>query len=254
MQPERAVLVEACVDSVTSSRHAVLAGAGRLEVCANLVEGGVTPSPGMLATIRERVPVPVHVLVRPRGGDFLYNEDEMAVMLRDIAACRGAGADGVVIGALSTLGAVDREITRRLIDAARPLAVTFHRAFDLARDAGEALEDLVALGVERVLTSGQAGTAEAGMAMLARLVSDAGERITILAGGGIDEGNAARIVRETGVREIHVGGGRAVPSRMAFQRDGVAMGKPYQPDEYRRVETDPERVRAIVREVMSHES
>jgi copper homeostasis protein len=249
MQPTRAVLVEACVDSVVSARHAAAAGAGRLELCANLVEGGVTPSLGMIARVRERVSIPLHVLIRPRGGDFLYDEDEVAVMLRDIADCRAMGVDGVVLGALSAGGAVDREITRRLIDAARPLAVTFHRAFDLAGDAGLALEELVSLGIERVLTSGQARTAEAGLLLLARLVAEAGARITILAGGGIDESNAARIVRETGVREIHVRGSRVGPSRMKFRRDGVTMGKPYQPDEYRRAETDPERVREIVGEV-----
>jgi copper homeostasis protein len=249
MQPARAILVEACVDSVVSARRAAAAGAGRLELCANLVEGGVTPSLGMIAMIRERVSIPLHVLIRPRGGDFLYDEDEVAVMLRDIADCRATGADGIVVGALSAGGAVDREITRRLIDAARPLAVTFHRAFDLTRDAGLALEELVSLGIERVLTSGQARTAEAGLPLLAGLVAEAGARITILAGGGIDESNAARIVRETGVREIHVRGRRGEPSKMTFRRDGVTMGKPYQPDEYRRVETDPERVREIVGEV-----
>ena len=253
MQPARDVLVEACVDSVVSASHAAAAGAGRLELCANLVEGGVTPSLGMLAMIRERVSIPVHVLIRPRGGDFLYDEDEMAVMLRDIADCRGIGAAGIVIGALSAGGRIDVQITRRLIEAARPLAVTFHRAFDLTRNAGEALDALVDLGVERVLTSGQARTAEVGIPILARLVAQAGERTIILAGGGIDESNAARIIRETGVREIHVRGSRVTTSKMEFRRDGVAMGKSYQPDEYRRVETDPERVRAIVSEVVSRE-
>lgn len=251
MQPARTVLLEACVDSVASADQAARAGAGRLELCADLVEGGVTPSPGMLATVKERVALPVHVLIRPRGGDFLYDADEAAVMLADLAACRELGADGAVLGALTPSGTVDSELTRRLVEAARPLAVTFHRAFDLTRDAGEALEALIALGIDRVLTSGQAPTAEAGIPLLTRLVADAGDRITILAGGGIDAGNAARIIRATGVREIHVGGRRAVPSSMEFRRDGVTMGKPYQPDEYRRVEIDPERLRAIVREITS---
>jgi len=251
MQPARAVLVEACVDSLASARQATAGGAGRIELCANLIEGGVTPSLGMLAMIREQISVPVHVLIRPRGGDFLYDEDEMAVMLRDIAGCRAIGADGVVIGTLSPGGTIDGATTRRLVEAARPLAVTFHRAFDLAREPRAALEELVALGIERVLTSGQARTAEAGIPALARLVSQAGGRITILAGGGVDESNAARIVRVTGVREIHIRGSRVTTSAMEFRRDGVTMGKSYQPDEYRRVETDSERVRAIVSEVTS---
>ena len=240
------MLVEACVDSVASARAAVAGGAARLELCAGLAEGGVTPSPGMIAAVREAVAVPVHVLIRPRGGDFLYSQDEMEVMLRDIAEAGRLGVHGVVLGALAGDGQVDAARTVALIAAARPMAVTFHRAFDLARDPAEALDALIALGVERVLTSGLAATAEEGIPVITAMVSRAAGRIGVLAGGGIDEGNAARIVRETGVREIHVRGSRATESAMAFRRAGVFMGKRYEPDEYRRVETDAGRVRAIV--------
>ncbi|HEY9519375.1 MAG TPA: copper homeostasis protein CutC [Gemmatimonadales bacterium] len=249
MSPSEIVLVEAAVATVASALAAEAAGAGRLELCANLVEGGVTPSLGMLMGVRERVRLPLFVLIRPRGGDFLFDGDEREVMLRDIAEAGARGADGVVIGALDPGGAVDEALTRRLAEAARPMAVTFHRAFDLVREPARQLETLIGLGIERVLTSGQAPSALLGSEAIAALVAQSAGRITIMAGGGINEANAARIVRETGVREIHVGAGGIRHSGMDFRREGVFMGKAYQPDEYRRVETDPERVREIVNRV-----
>ena len=243
------ILVEAAVASVASALAAESAGAGRLELCGSLVEGGTTPSRGMLTRVRERVALPIHVLIRPRGGDFLFDGDESEVMLRDIATARTAGAEGVVIGALDREGRVDPQLTRRLTDAARPMAVTFHRAFDLTRDPAEALETLIGLGIERVLTSGQALSALRGTATIAALVRQAGGRIAVMAGGGINEANAARVVKETGVTEIHIGATGIFDSSMEFRREEVFMGKPYQPDEYRRVETDPERVQRIVKNV-----
>jgi len=240
------VLVEACVDSVAGALAAVAGGAGRLELCSGLFEGGLTPSAGLLAAVRERIAVPVHVLIRPRGGDFLYDAGEMAVMLHDIAEARRLGADGAVLGVLVGDGRVDAERTRVLVDAARPMSVTFHRAFDLTQDPALALDALIALGVERVLTSGQAENADVGIPVIAGLVERAAGRIAVLAGGGIYEDNASRIVRNTGVREIHVRGSRAMESAMTFRRPGVFMGKRYEPDEYRRVDTDAARVRAIV--------
>jgi copper homeostasis protein len=249
MSPSEIVLVEASVTTVGSALAGESAGAGRLELCANLVEGGVTPSIGMLMGVRERVRLPLFVLIRPRGGDFLYDGDEREVMLRDIAEAGDRGADGVVIGALDPEGGVDEALTRRLAEAARPMAVTFHRAFDLVRDPARGLETLIGLGVERLLTSGQAPSALLGSEAIAALVAQGAGRITIMPGGGINEANAARIVRETGAREIHVGGGGIRHSAMEFRREGVFMGKAYQPDEYKRVETDPERVRTIVARV-----
>jgi len=201
------VLVEACVDSVAAARRAATGGAARLELCQNLVEGGTTPDRDLLAAVREQVTLPLHVLIRPRSGDFLYRGDEIAAMLRDIAAARALGAQGVVLGGLDAAGQVDQGLLRRLLDAARPLAVTFHRAFDRARDPGEALETLIGFGIERVLTSGQAASAAEGVALIAALVAQAGERLTVLAGGGIRAGNARRILAATGVRELHSSGG-----------------------------------------------
>lgn len=243
------ILVEACVDSLASAVAAVSGGAERLELCGGLVEGGLSPSAGTVAIVRERVNAALHILIRPRGGDFLYDEDEVLVMLADIDLAMRLGADGVVIGALRANGTVDHDITRRMIEAARPMVATFHRAFDLTRDPAEALDELVALGIERVLTSGQAETAETGIPVLKALVARSAGQVGVLAGGGINEGNAARIVKETGVGEIHLRGSRTDPSAMTFRREGVYMGRAYAPDEYRRVETDPERISAIVRSV-----
>ena len=206
----RHVLVEACVESVDGARAAEAGGAGRIELCAGLIEGGTTPSAGAIAEARERIAIPLFVIVRPRGGDFVYSGDELAVMRRDIASAASAGADGVVIGALTSAGRVDRAIVRELVELARPMQVTFHRAFDVTRDFADSLEALVDAGVDRVLTSGGAATAVEGMATLASLVSQAGDRIVVMAGGRITESNAAQIVRQTGVREIHVRGERTV--------------------------------------------
>jgi copper homeostasis protein len=240
------VLVEACVDTVESAIAARAGGAGRVELCAGLVEGGTTPSGGTIALARERLDVPLVVLVRPRGGDFLYDADEVEVMRRDVALARRLGADAVAAGALTPDGRVDAAVMRALVDAARPMQVTFHRAFDVARDRDEALDALLALGVDRVLTSGGAAAALDGAPALAGLVRRAAGRLAVLAGGGVTEENAARVVAATGVREVHVRGARRVESAMRFRREGIAFGKPYAPDEYGRVVTEAARVRAVV--------
>lgn len=251
MTDRPAVLVEACIDSALGARRAVAAGARRLELCSGLVEGGLTPSYGLMRQVREEISTPIHVLIRPRGGDFLYETDEIATMVADIGAARQLGMAGVVIGALRHDGRIDEAVTRTLVDAARPMAVTFHRAFDLALGPIEALEALVRLGIERVLTSGQAPTAELGIPVLREMAGWSNGQVTVLAGGGITEKNAANIVRETGVREIHLRGSAPEPSEMEFRRPGVYMGKAYTPDEYTRSETSQDRLREVVAAVRS---
>ncbi len=246
MESPGPVLVEACVDTPRSARRAVRGGARRLELCGGLVEGGITPSPGVMAVVREHTEVPIHVLIRPRGGDFLYASDEIAVMLADIAEARRLGMAGVVIGALTPEGRIDERVTATLIEAARPMSVTFHRAFDLTVGAIEAMEALARLGVERVLTSGQANTAVEGLDLIRELVGRSAGRVTVMAGGGVDEDNALRIVRETGVKELHLRGGTEEDSGMTFRRPGVFMGRRYAPDEYRRSETSQQRIREVV--------
>lgn len=193
------------MQTVASAIAAEATGAGRIELCASLREGGVTPSAGILRAVRSRVQLPIHVLVRPRAGDFVYDDGDIEAMLLDIREARRSGADGVVVGALTREGAVDRHVTARLAGAARPLAVTFHRAVDRTPDLGAAVTALVELGIERVLTSGGAETAEQGIPALASLVGTFGASITILAGGRVRAGNAARVARETGVPELHLG-------------------------------------------------
>ncbi|HET9708635.1 MAG TPA: copper homeostasis protein CutC [Gemmatimonadales bacterium] len=182
-------MLEACVDSVESALSAQAGGADRVELCDNLLEGGTTPSAGVIALCCARLRIPVHVLIRPRGGDFVYSDLELDVMRRDIAVARQHGAQGVVFGILLPDGAIDVPRTGALVAAARPLRVTFHRAFDFTADPDQALDDLIALGVDRLLTSGQAATALDGTGILARLVRRAAGRIAIAAGGGLSEEN-----------------------------------------------------------------
>jgi copper homeostasis protein len=202
------VLVEACVATMATAFEAESAGAARLELCDDRAEGGTTPDPHLLARVRRGARLPVHVLIRPRGGNFVYTPGEGAAMLREIAQARQAGADGVVIGALDREGDVATGLVEELIEAARPGAVTFHRAFDQARDPVAALDTLIRLGVERVLTSGQAADAWGGRALLGRLVRHGAGRIEIMAGGSIQATQVADIVREADVRELHVGAQR----------------------------------------------
>ena len=239
------MIVEACVDSVESALAAERGGAARLELCDALFDGGTTPSAGMIAACRERVSIPVFVIIRPRGGGFVYSDDELDVMRRDIVAARGLGADGVVIGALGTDGTVDVAQTRSLVDVAGDLAVTFHRAFDFTPAPGPALESLISAGVSRVLTSGGAPTAREGIPGIAALVRQAGDRLVVMAGGGVKEENVREIVDGTGVREVHVRLTRLV-RRGELRARGVRVRKALPEDEGSWEETDEARVRRFV--------
>jgi copper homeostasis protein len=239
------VILEACVDSVESALAAQAGGAHRIELCEDLLEGGTTPSAGMIEVCRERLRIPVHVLIRPRGGDFVYSDLEIEVMQRDIALARRLGAQGVVYGALRADGSVDVERTKALLGASRPLSVTFHRAFDFTPDADAALDTLIGLGVDRVLTSGQAPTAVEGTRTLARLVARAAGRIGILAGGGLTEENVAGVVASTGVREVHVRATALLESPASYRPRHLSLLKQPLPNEFDRAVTDPERIRRL---------
>ena len=198
-------LIEAAVETLEGSLAAVREGAGRLELCADLVSGGVTPDPELLRAVRAAVVVPVAVMIRPRAGDFNYDPAERRVMLEQIQIAKAAGAESVVLGVLTAVGLVDEEWTVRLSAAARPLRVVFHRAVDATPDLEASVQVLARLGVDRVLTSGGAPSAERGLAQLGRLVQQFGRRIGILPGGQVRAENAGRIVQRLGVSEIHVG-------------------------------------------------
>jgi copper homeostasis protein len=232
-------LLEIAAASIASAIAAEEGGAERIELCANLREGGTTPSYGVLTEARARLRIPIHVLIRPRGGDFLYTEAEVAAMLRDIAACAQAGADGVVIGALDVDGNVDIPLCRRLIAAAGSLDVTFHRAFDLARDREAALETIIALGCRRILTSGGAPSAMQGADALAQYVRQAGGRIAIMAGAGVNVDNVRELIARTGVSECHASASGERHSHMRLRRTDLAG---LEPDT---VQTDIARVRAL---------
>ena len=241
---------EICVDSIAGVKAAREAHADRVELCAALVEGGTTPSLGAIRLARAVPDLRLHVMIRPRGGDFLYTDDEFAAMEADIAAAKAEGADGVVFGLLLADGRIDIARTERLIAVSRPMAVTFHRAFDLAADPVAALEALIELGVERVLTSGQEETALKGLPLICDLMRRADGRIIILPGGGINSGNARLIVRQSGCREIHFAAMEQSSSPMKFRRNKVPMGSP-ESNEYRRTNTTKRAIRAIMERAVS---
>jgi copper homeostasis protein len=240
------VLVEVCVDSLDGALAAVEGGAGRIELCAGLAEGGTTPSLGLIEAVREAVSVELIVLLRPRPGDFLYSEGELDLMLRDAAHARNAGADGLALGILRANGSVDGERTRALVEATAPLSVTFHRAFDLARDACEALEGVLASGCRRLLTSGQAARAPEGLATLRTLVATAGDGLSVIPAGGLQPDNVVRVVRESGAHEVHLSASGRCVSAMGFRREGLALGAGTLPGEYERRATRAELVCATV--------
>ena len=245
-QDATGVLVEACVDSVASALAAAAGGAGRIELCDNLVEGGTTPSSATIALACERLQIPVFVIVRPRGGDFLYSDLELELMRRDIAHAKSLGARGVVIGVLRADGTVDVARAGPLVAEARPMAVTFHRAFDVTRDPAEALEAIIEAGADRVLTSGRAPTAPEGSEVIAAAVRQAAGRIGILPGAGIDGANARRLVEATGVREVHVRGTSIRPSPMLYRNPRVDFGGRLTAADHMLEVTDPDLIREIV--------
>ena len=197
------VAVEVCVETIDAALAAAAGGADRIELCANLDEGGTTPAPELLSSGVARLTIPVFAMVRPRAGDFRYSSAEVDDMAREARACRDLGALGIVCGALGADAAVDAEAVRAVLRAARPLPVTFHRAFDAARDANEALDALLSLGVDRVLTAGGPGSAAEGVEQLSHLVRRAAGHIGILAAGAVRAHNARSIIGATGVREVH---------------------------------------------------
>ncbi len=238
--------VEICVDSATGAFAAEHGGADRVELCDNLLEGGTTPSAGCIKVARRGLKIGLQVIVRPRGGDFLYNNDELEVMREDIRMAKDLGADGVVVGCLTAEGDIDRARTEELIRLARPLNVTFHRAFDMCRDPQQGLEDLITLGVDRVLTSGQEASCPEGLDVIAALQMQAAGRIIVMPGGGLTPRNIKKIVRATGVSEVHLSARQTVESAMNYRNGRVFMGGTLRPPEFRWKTTDAASVRSVV--------
>ena len=243
------MLIEACVDSVQSAVAAEEGGAARVELCTALLEGGLTPSAGAMAQARAKLSIGLHVIIRPRGGDFLYADSEHEVMLEDIATAKSLGADGIVIGVLAADATVDVARTRELLDKSQPMSVTYHRAFDMTRDPFAALETLVELGIDRILTSGQEESAVAGLDLLAELVKAAADRIVIMPAGTIHEGNIEKIAALSGAKELHVTGFVEEDSGMTFRNPRVYMGGLLRPPEYSRAVTDSRAIGTLVERV-----
>ena len=253
MTTDGPILVEACVDSVESARAAAHGGARRVELCDALFDGGTTPSAGMIAACKEAVSVPVFVMIRPRGGDFVYSEEERDVMRRDVGVARELGADGIVIGGLLPNGEVDVALVGMLVEMARGLPVTFHRAFDLTPDLGASLDSLADAGVQRILTAGGAATASEGASMLATLVRRVGSRLMVMAGGGVREENVRALVSTSGVREVHVRLTRLRRAGTLPTARELRVRRPLPNDEAAWEATDEQRVRSFVRRVEGRE-
>ncbi len=212
----RKIVFEVCANSLQSAVAAEVGGADRIELCAQLEAGGITPSAATIKLAVAQVHIPIYILIRPRSGNFLYDAYDFDVMKEDIVMAKSLGASGVVLGMLTADGDVDVERTLELVQLARPMCVTFHRAFDRARNPLTALEDVIKTGADRILTSGQAPSAYLGMDVLKALVAQAGDRITILAGAGINPKNVLEIIKSTGVVEVHASCSAVVPNGMDY--------------------------------------
>lgn len=244
--PQSVPLVEVCVEGIDGLIAAQQAGADRVELCASLLEGGITPSFGTVKQALALATVPFHVIVRPRGGDFLYSETEYRSILADVETLRDLGVAGIVVGCLDADGTVDETRMAELVRCAGPLNVTCHRAFEMTRDPAEALEALIRCGVGRVLTSGQRDTAMEGAPLLARLVEQAAGRIIILGCGALDASSIAAVRAVTGLTEMHFAALKDAPSAMLYRNPRVGMGGTDLDREYRNTVTDAKVVAATI--------
>ena len=239
--------IEICANSVESAVKAQEGGAYRVELCAGIPEGGTTPSFGEIRLARQLLQqTKLHVIIRPRGGDFLYTQAELEIMLHDIKVARQLGADGVVFGCLTAEGNVDVPAMKKLMNAVGDMSVTFHRAFDMCRNPMEALEDIIELGCHRILTSGQEANAPAGAALLKELIEKADGRIIIMPGCGVKPSNLLQLAEETGATEFHFSGRSSLESDMIYRNPKVSMGGTVKIEEYQRDVTDVEIVKEAV--------
>ncbi len=215
------MLLEIAVFNIESALLAANAGADRIELCENITEGGTTTSYGALKTVREKLAIPIFPMIRARGGDFLYSEDEFEAMKKDILLCKELGFEGLVTGILNSDGSVDMERTKQLVDLAYPMEVTFHRAFDRSKDPLQSLEDIIACGCQRILTSGQVPSAWDGKELIKQLVEQGGDRIIIIPGSGVNSGNVLQLAEYTGAKELHTSARIFVPSKMRYAKESM---------------------------------
>ena len=237
-------ILEACVANIESAKAAEEAGADRIELCNVLGAGGITPSYGFIERVRKQISFPVHVLIRPREGDFLYSDDEFNSMLEDIDICKELGVEGIVSGILTSGGSVDMNRCKELVERARPLSFTFHRAFDLTADAFNSLEEIIQLGCQRILTSGQRATAVHGAGFISGLIKQSNGRIILMPGGGINEKNILHLKKTTGASEFHLSARKIKPSSMQYRNEFVMMSGE-DADEYAYDILDEERFKKV---------
>jgi len=233
-------ILEICSFDLLSALIAQEAGAQRIELCAAPAEGGTTPGPGLIRAARERIHIDVYPIIRPRGGDFLYTDEEFDIMMKEVAYCKEMGCNGVVIGLLNADGAIDKRRTARLVDMAYPLGVTFHRAFDWAVNPFEAMEDIISVGCERILTSGQRPTAPEGAELLNELVRQADDRIIIMPGSGVRADNIVALAEKTDACEFHTSARTKAPSQMEFINTSMK-------DDQSAVRADREEIEKIIK-------
>ena len=238
--------LEICVDNVESAIDAQNAGADRVELCNNLMEGGTTPGFGTISSARNNLTIGLHVIIRPRGGDFLYTDLEYDILRREIDKCGECGVDGIVLGILESSGGIDVERTGKLIELARPMSVTFHRAFDMCHEPEKGLEDVISAGADRLLTSGQKNKADEGTELIRKLIRQAKDRIIIMPGSGINELNIATVAKTTGAKEFHLTGRKVIESEMIFRRQNILSGGIPGISEYSRKVADPQMIRSII--------
>lgn len=254
--PTNPLIIEACVTSVPSAIAAQAGGADRVELCDNLYHGGTTPGPGSIILARQYLHIGLNVIIRPRGGDFLYSDIEFEIMKKEVAICGELGVDGIVFGILTANGDIDLQRTRQLKELAGTMSTTFHRAFDMTRAPIRSLHELADLGIDRVLTSGQQASAMAGATLLATLVKEAGDTMHIMPGVGIDASNIATLHQLTGASEYHVHTQAPQVSLMEYQNPNAFMGTDPDFDEYAHEETLPDSISGIcnaVRKPATHE-
>jgi copper homeostasis protein len=238
--------LEICVDNIESAIAVQNAGAHRIELCSNLAEGGTTPGYGTITSARNNLNIGLNVMIRPRGGDFLYTDIEYDVMRRDIEICGESGVDGVVLGILRAGGDIDLERTARLIEFAQPMSTTFHRAFDMCNDPLRGLEDIIAAGAARLLTSGHMNKAQDGAELIGKLIKASAGRIIIMPGSGINDSNIGEIARMTGAREFHLTARKIIESEMIYRKQNISMGGLLSIPEFARKAADPELIRSII--------
>lgn len=237
--------LEICTDNVISALDAQNSGADRIELCSALNEGGLTPSYGMIVSVRSQLMIDIHVLIRPRSGDFLYRDAEIEVMTKDIELCKKEGVNGIVIGILNSDGSIDTVRTSMLINLAKPMTVTFHRAFDMCSDPFKGIEEVISTGAERLLTSGQKNGAVEGSGLIRELNEVAGDKIILMPGGGISDKNILSLIDKTRASEYHMTGRKTIESHMKFRKEGVSMGAIGFNSEFRWKTADPDMIRRV---------